>query len=106
MGRGPNRGWPKEGVRGAAAAACPAFSLSPAAAAPPPPALNSLPHSSHACPHQVYSGTVKKGDFVVNSTNGKRVRVPRLVRVHSDELEDIPSAVRPGGVGGWRGQAG
>ncbi|GBF93929.1 elongation factor G [Raphidocelis subcapitata] len=41
---------------------------------------------------RVYSGTVKKGDFVVNSSNGRRVRVPRLVRVHSDELEDIAAA--------------
>jgi translation elongation factor EF-G len=48
---------------------------------------------------QIYSGTVKKGDFVTNSSNGKRVRVPRLVRVHSDELEDIPAAVSRWGVG-------
>ena len=43
---------------------------------------------------RVYSGTVRKGDTLVNMTTGKRVRVPRLVRVHSDELEDIASAVR------------
>lgn len=36
---------------------------------------------------------------MVNSSNGKRVRVPRLVRVHSDELEDIASAVKGGGRG-------
>jgi elongation factor G len=35
----------------------------------------------------------RAGDFITNSTNGKRMRVPRLVRIHSDELEDIPSAV-------------
>lgn len=53
------------------------------------PALSPAPP-----PPQVYSGTVRKGDNLVNVTNGKRVRVPRLVRVHSDELEDIASAVR------------
>jgi translation elongation factor EF-G len=42
---------------------------------------------------RVYSGKVSKGDFIVNSTNSKRTRVPRLVRIHSDELEDIQSAV-------------
>lgn len=36
------------------------------------------------------------GDFITNSTNNKRTRVPRLVRIHSDELEDIASAVRGG----------
>jgi len=50
---------------------------------------------------RVYSGTVKKGDVLTNSTNGKRVRVPRLVRVHSDELEDIAAAVSGGGGVGW-----
>jgi translation elongation factor EF-G len=43
---------------------------------------------------RVYSGKVSKGDFITNSTSGKRTRVPRLVRIHSDELEDIQSAVR------------
>lgn len=44
---------------------------------------------SHVC--------VTAGDFITNSTNNKRTRVPRLVRIHSDELEDISSAVRRGG---------
>lgn len=42
---------------------------------------------------RVYSGRVSKGDFITNSTTNKRTRVPRLVRIHSDELEDIQSAV-------------
>jgi hypothetical protein len=36
---------------------------------------------------------VASGDFIHNSTTNKRTRVPRLVRIHSDELEDISSAV-------------
>ena len=42
---------------------------------------------------RIYQGTVTKGDFIVNnSANGKRVKVPRLVRMHSDEMNDIDSA--------------
>lgn len=41
---------------------------------------------------RVYSGAVRKGDVLTNVATGKRVRVPRLVRIHADELEDISSA--------------
>lgn len=41
---------------------------------------------------RIYSGTVRKGDPIVNSTTGKRIKVPRLVRMHASELEDISSA--------------
>jgi elongation factor G len=41
---------------------------------------------------RVYSGTIKKGDSIVNMSNGKKVRVPRLVRMHSDDMEDISAA--------------
>lgn len=43
---------------------------------------------------RVYSGKVSKGDFIHNTSTNKRTRVPRLVRIHSDELEEISSAVR------------
>lgn len=42
---------------------------------------------------RVYQGTVKKGDFIFNIANGKKVKVPRLVRMHSDEMHDIAEAV-------------
>src|SRR3954468_7985860 len=41
---------------------------------------------------RVYSGEVKKDDFIVNSRNGKKVKVGRLVRMHSDDKEDITEA--------------
>ncbi len=38
---------------------------------------------------RVYQGAMKKGDFIVNTTNKKSVKVPRLVRMNSDKMEDI-----------------
>lgn len=53
------------------------------------------------------SPQVRKGDFIINSSTNKRVRVPRLVRIHSDELEDIEAAVRGGWSRGcWRNREG
>ena len=42
---------------------------------------------------RIYQGTVKKGDFIVNMSAGqKKLKVPRLVRMHSDEMNDITEA--------------
>ncbi len=41
---------------------------------------------------RVYQGTVKKGDFIHNIANGKKVKVPRLVRMHADQMHDIEEA--------------
>ncbi|MBX7148005.1 elongation factor G [bacterium] len=41
---------------------------------------------------RIYQGTINKGDFIVNSTNQKKVKIPRLVRMHADEMNDIQSA--------------
>lgn len=38
---------------------------------------------------RVYQGTLKKGMFVVNSNTGKKVKIPRLVRMHSNEMQDV-----------------
>ncbi|KAK8466650.1 hypothetical protein PHAVU_008G157300, partial [Phaseolus vulgaris] len=41
---------------------------------------------------RIYEGVIRKGDFIVNVNTGKRIKVPRLVRMHSDEMEDIQEA--------------
>jgi elongation factor G len=41
---------------------------------------------------RIYSGQLKKGEFVYNTRSGKKVKVGRLVRMHSDDKEDIEDA--------------
>jgi elongation factor G len=41
---------------------------------------------------RIYQGQINKDDFVVNTRNGKRVKVGRLVRMHSDDKEEITNA--------------
>lgn len=41
---------------------------------------------------RVYSGTLKRGDFVLNSTTQERERIGRLLRMHADEREEVEEA--------------
>jgi elongation factor G len=41
---------------------------------------------------RTYQGTMKKGDTIINSRTGKKVKVGRLVRMHSDDMEEIEEA--------------
>ncbi len=41
---------------------------------------------------RVYSGVMKKGDTIINSRSGKKVKVGRLVRMHAEEMEEIEEA--------------
>jgi elongation factor G len=41
---------------------------------------------------RVYQGALKKDDLIYNSRDGKKVKIGRLVRMHSDEMEDITLA--------------
>jgi elongation factor G len=38
---------------------------------------------------RIYQGTIKKGDVIFNSSNDKKVKIPRLVQMHADEMHDI-----------------
>ncbi|KAL9708766.1 Elongation factor G, mitochondrial [Leucoagaricus gongylophorus] len=46
---------------------------------------------------RVYQGTLKKAMQIYNARTGKKVKVPRLVRMHSNEMEDIES-IGPGEI--------
>ncbi len=41
---------------------------------------------------RTYQGVLKKGDFIFNTRTGKKVKVGRLVRMHSNEMEEIDQA--------------
>ncbi|MGA9520659.1 MAG: elongation factor G [Myxococcaceae bacterium] len=42
---------------------------------------------------RIYQGRMVKGDFIVNQSNAKKVKIPRIVRMHSDEMQDINEAI-------------
>lgn len=46
---------------------------------------------------RVYQGKIKKGGFISNVKTGKKVKVSRLVRMHSEEMEDVDE-VGPGEI--------
>ncbi|GFS61368.1 elongation factor G, mitochondrial [Nephila pilipes] len=41
---------------------------------------------------RIYQGKLSKGEYLYNARTGKRHRATRLVRMHSDEMEDIEEA--------------
>ncbi len=49
------------------------------------------PHVGKVVYFRVYSGTLKSGTYIYNATKKKRERVSRILRMHADRREDIPS---------------
>ena len=41
---------------------------------------------------RIYQGTVRKGDTIFNSSNDRKLKVPRLAQMHADEMNDIEEA--------------
>ena len=41
---------------------------------------------------RIYQGSIHKGDEMINTRTGKKVRIGRLIRMHADEMEDIENA--------------
>lgn len=39
---------------------------------------------------RVYQGSLKRGQFIFHRRSGKRIKVPKLVRMHSNEMEVCP----------------
>lgn len=46
---------------------------------------------------RMYQGTLKRGNSIINIRTGKRVKVPRLVRMHSEDMEEVDE-VGPGEI--------
>lgn len=46
---------------------------------------------------RIYQGMLKKGSFITNTATGEKVKLSRMVRMHSNELEDI-SEIGPGDI--------
>lgn len=38
---------------------------------------------------RVYQGSIRRGVFIYNARTSKKVKVPRIVRMHSNEMEDV-----------------
>lgn len=41
---------------------------------------------------RIYQGSLKKGNFVTNVNDGKKIKLSRIVRMHADDMEDITEA--------------
>jgi len=41
---------------------------------------------------RIYQGSLKKGNLIVNTSDGKKIKLARIVRMHSDDMEDIEEA--------------
>ncbi len=41
---------------------------------------------------RIYQGSMKKGDFIFNTRDGSKIKVPRLIRMHASEMNDISEA--------------
>ncbi|GAB4333835.1 MAG: elongation factor G [Desulfobulbaceae bacterium] len=41
---------------------------------------------------RTYQGVIRKGDTIINTRTGKKVKVGRLVRMHADQMEEIEEA--------------
>ena len=47
---------------------------------------------------RVYSGSLKTGSYVLNSSTGKRERISRILRMHANEREEVEE-ISAGGIG-------
>src|SRR5215470_242939 len=41
---------------------------------------------------RIYQGKIAKGDFIFNQSNQRKVKIPRIVRMHSNEMNDVGEA--------------
>jgi elongation factor G len=41
---------------------------------------------------RIYQGTLKRGNYITNVNSGKKIKLARIVRMHSDDMEEIDQA--------------
>ena len=41
---------------------------------------------------RIYQGMLKKGNYITNVNDGRKIKLSRIVRMHSDDMEDITEA--------------
>jgi elongation factor G len=41
---------------------------------------------------RIYQGMLKKGNYITNCNDGKKIKLARIVRMHSDDMEEIDEA--------------
>ncbi|THB76379.1 MAG: elongation factor G [Desulfobacteraceae bacterium] len=51
---------------------------------------------------RVYQGCINKGDTLINTRDGKKIKAGRLIRMHSSEMEDV-EAIPAGHIGAMFG---
>ncbi|MCG8635209.1 MAG: elongation factor G [Desulfobacterales bacterium] len=51
---------------------------------------------------RVYQGCINKGDTLINSRDGKKIKAGRLIRMHSSQMEDV-EAIPAGHIGAMFG---
>src|SRR4028119_1515728 len=66
--------------------------------------VQSDPHVGKLTYMRVYSGTLKAGSYVMNTTKGRRERVGRLLQLHANSREQRKE-VYAGGLGAGRGRS-
>ena len=47
------------------------------------------PYVGKLCFFRVYSGKLRSGSYVINSTKGKRERIGRILQMHANHREEI-----------------
>ncbi len=60
--------------------------------------ISTDPYMGRLAYFRVYSGTVRRGDTLLNTSNGRKERIGRLVRMHADRREEVEE-VRAGDIG-------
>ena len=60
--------------------------------------ISTDPYMGRLAYFRVYSGTVRRGETLLNANSGKRERIGRLVRMHADRREEVDE-IRAGDIG-------